>query len=115
MDTRFFPIVNGKDLRATQDFYERLGFEKAYQFPPEGEPDYVSMTRGEASIGMGAGEGGEPFTIWSYVNDVDSLIEDLRQAGVEIVAEPVDQPWGERVAEVRDPAGILVRLANPAS
>ncbi|MCA1736051.1 MAG: VOC family protein [Actinobacteria bacterium] len=58
---------------------------------------------------------GEPFSVWSYVEDVDRIIEELRLAGVEIVAEPVDQPWGERVAEVRDPTGILVHLANAAS
>jgi len=93
MDYRFFPIVNGGDLRSTQEFYQRLGFEKTFQFPLDGEPGYVSMARGEASIGIGAGEG-EPFSVWSYVEDVDRIIEELRLAGVEIVAEPVDQPWG---------------------
>lgn len=114
MEYRFFPIVNGGDLRSTQEFYQRLGFEKTFQFPLDGEPGYVSMARGEVSIGIGAGEG-EPFSVWSYVEDVDRIIEELRLAGVEIVDEPVDQPWGERVAEVRDPTGILVHLANAAS
>ena len=111
MGHRFFPIVNGPDLHLSQAFYERLGFEKVYQFPPEGDPGYVSMQRGEESVGIGAGES---FSIWSYVEDVDAIIDELRQAGMEIVSAPTDQPWGERVAEVRDPTGVLVHLANAA-
>jgi lactoylglutathione lyase len=29
----------------------------------------------------------------------------LRDAGVVILEEPTDQPWGERVARVQDPDG----------
>jgi uncharacterized glyoxalase superfamily protein PhnB len=31
------------------------------------------------------------------------------------VAEPADMPWGERVAQVRDPDGNLVNLGLAAS
>ena len=111
MDNRLFPIVDNNDLVATQGFYERLGFAKTYQFPLEGDPAFVSLSRDGATIGLGAG-GGEPISIWSYVDDVDRLVEDLRAVDIEIVSEPADQPWGERIAQVRDPAGILVHLAN---
>ena len=39
-------------------------------------------------------------------------IERLREAGVEIVEEPADQPWGERVARVHDPDGNLVIIGQ---
>lgn len=50
-----------------------------------------------------------------YVDDVDATTEAARAAGVTVVAEPVDQAWGERVAYVEDPDGNLVMLAAPVA
>ena len=117
MTGRAFPIISVVDLGATRAFYERLGFAQIYQFPSEGEPGFVTMARGDSSIGIGAG-GGDPgsdrFGYWVYVDDVDDAVRELRDAGAPVVAEPADQPWGERVAQVRDPAGNLVHLGAPA-
>ena len=86
----------------------------AYQFPPEGEPGFVTMARGDSTIGIGAGGGEERFGYWVYVDNVDAALAVLRDAGAPVVAEPADQPWGERVAQTRDPAGNLVYLGAPA-
>jgi lactoylglutathione lyase len=43
--------------------------------------------------------------LWLYSDDVDGEIEGLRSAGVEVVKEPANQEWGERMASVRDPDG----------
>jgi lactoylglutathione lyase len=48
-----------------------------------------------------------------YVADVDATLAGLRAAGVPVVGEPEDQPWGERLAGVRDPDGRLVYLGAP--
>jgi lactoylglutathione lyase len=37
----------------------------------------------------------------------------LRAAGVPVVGEPEDKPWGERVARVRNPDGRLVYPRAP--
>ena len=114
-----FPIITVADLSATRRFYERLGFAQAFQFPPDGEPGFVTMERGTSSIGIGAGgTGGTPsgddrFAYWVYVDDVDAALADLEAAGAPVVEPPVDQPWGERVAAVRDPAGNKVYLGAP--
>jgi lactoylglutathione lyase len=115
MSDRAFPIISVHDLPATRRFYEALGFTQTYQFPPEGEPDFVSMERGSSSIGIGAGGASDEdrFAYWVYVDDVDATLEQLRVSGATVVAEPVDQPWGERVAQMRDPAGNLVYLGAP--
>jgi lactoylglutathione lyase len=47
-----------------------------------------------------------------YVDEVDRLVEALRADGVEVVREPADMPWGERVAYVTDPEGNPVALAQ---
>jgi lactoylglutathione lyase len=46
------------------------------------------------------------------VDDVDAMVERLRAAAVPVVLEPVDQPWGERVAYVSDPDENLVMLTR---
>ena len=109
---RSFPIISVHDLPAVRSFYESLGFRQTYQFPPEGEPGYVTMERGASSIGIGAGGAVDEdrYGFWVYVTDVDEHVERLRGEGAEVVAEPEDQPWGERVARIRDPDGNLVYL-----
>jgi uncharacterized glyoxalase superfamily protein PhnB len=42
-------------------------------------------------------------------NDLDGMFERL-EASVEVVQEPMDQPYGIRDCAVRDPAGNLVRI-----
>jgi lactoylglutathione lyase len=70
------------------------------------------MSRAGSSIGIGAvGAAGED-RFWVYVDDVDIAFERLRASGAPVVAQPEDQPWGERVARIRDPGGHLVYLGT---
>ncbi|MEV7018749.1 VOC family protein [Streptomyces sp. NPDC093991] len=47
--------------------------------------------------------------------DCDALFERVRAAGVDVLQEPVDQPYGMRDCAFRDPAGNMVRfLERPA-
>jgi lactoylglutathione lyase len=112
---RAFPIIAVRDLPATRRFYEQLGFSQTYQFPSDGEAGFVTMERGTSTIGIGtAGTADdERFGYWVYVDDVDTALAAIRASGAPIVEEPIDQPWGERVAQVRDPAGNLVYLGAP--
>ena len=114
MSEHAFPIISVNDLESVRGFYEQLGFRQTYQFPPEGEPGFVSLERDGSTIGIAArGDGdGDRFAIWVYVEDVDGVVEELRGVGGPILAEPEDQPWGERMARVRDPAGNLVYVAT---
>jgi lactoylglutathione lyase len=112
-----FPILSVADLRATREFYERLGFEQTYQYPPDGEAGFVTMTRGSASIGIGAGgaRDDDRFGYWVYVEDVDDAFDQVVATGAPAVAPPEDHPWGERIARTRDPAGNLVYLGAATS
>lgn len=106
-----FPIISVRDLPAARSFYEQLGFSQTFQFPPDGEAAFVTMERGTAAIGIAAGGADEEaFAYWVYVDDVDEVVARLRAAGTVIVAEPRDEPWGERVATVRDTHGNLVHV-----
>lgn len=114
MSDQAFPIISVEDLSGTRAFYEALGFAQTYQFPLEGEPAYVTMSRGTSSIGIGAGDAADQdrLGIWVYVDDVDRTFERLRTLGASAVTEPQNQPWGERVARIRDPGGNLVYLGR---
>jgi catechol 2,3-dioxygenase-like lactoylglutathione lyase family enzyme len=46
-------------------------------------------------------------------DDVDASFVKVRDAGVEIVQEPMDQSWGTRDFAVRDPSGNLIRVEQP--
>ena len=48
-----------------------------------------------------------------YADDVDEAVAMLREAGVRVLAEPIDQPWGERMAYVEDPDGNPVMITAP--
>ena len=112
MSNDAFPILSVDEMLATQSLYQQLGFRQAYRFPPEGDPEFVTMNRGGSTIGIGRRRtpSEEAFGYWVYVDDVDRALAALRESGAPTVAEPEDQPWGERVARTRDPAGNLIFL-----
>jgi uncharacterized glyoxalase superfamily protein PhnB len=47
-------------------------------------------------------------------DEVAAAYERALREGAEAVAPPQSKPWGQEVAYVRDPDGILVELASPA-
>ena len=49
------------------------------------------------------------------VDDLDGLCARWKQTGGQIIDEPEDRPWGERMAVVRDPDGHLVCLVQGRS
>ena len=118
MFQELFPILTTGDLPGALGFYrDLLGFEVSYRFPPDGEPAYVALDMGRSHLGIGAStdgtipDGGR-FTLWVYADDCDAAVEHLRGHGVRVLAEPADQPWGERMAEVADPDGNRVIVAS---
>ena len=100
-----FPVITVPDLPAALAFYTGgLGFTEHYRFPEEGEPVFVTLRLGTSELGIGAGATAG-YELCVYADDCDEATARLRAAGAEIVAEPADQPWGERLARAVDPAG----------
>ena len=122
---RAFPVVFAQRVAATARFYETLGFEQHFQLPPDGEPGYVGLRRGAYEVAVVAAEwprqqydasvaDGVRFEMFVYVDELDRIVEELRAGGAEVLREPADMPWGERVAYVTDPDGNPVALAQAA-
>lgn len=121
--SQLFPIVATKDMEATLTFYrDLLGGTVVYEFPgPDGAVVYAGLDLGSSHLGIGftpdlpGATTPRPMSLWVYVDDCDAAIDHLRSAGATVIEEPADQPWGERVARVRDPNGNEVILGQHAA
>jgi lactoylglutathione lyase len=127
MVSRAFPVVYASDVERAARFWELLGFSRHFQLPAEGEPGYVGL-RCDASAaelavtsvewakdryGLAMGDGAR-FEMYIYVADLDGLVRRLADAGVPVLRDPEDMPWGERIATVADPEGNPVALCQQA-
>jgi len=115
-----FPILATRDLPRLRDFYGRaFGGVVSYEFTDDGRAVYVSLTLGSASLGIGSDldmperAAGDRVALWFYVDDVDAAFAEFLASGGTQERAPSDMPWGERVAQGRDPDGNLVNLATP--
>ena len=122
MFTAAFPILTGPDLPRALGFYrDLLDATVTYQFPAEGDPVYVALQLGDSHLGLGhdpevvADAPGQRAAMWVYADDCDAAIDRLRAAGVRVIGEPEDQPWGERIARVLDPDGNEVIIGARAA
>jgi lactoylglutathione lyase len=121
-----FPILVTDDVPRMVTFYrDRLGFVESYRFPTEGQPAFVVLRLGVAQLGFGTSDGaslhgraraasaGNRIEICVYASNVDDAVTALRSAGALVLAEPADQPWGERAAYVADPDGNPILIVAP--
>ena len=46
-------------------------------------------------------------------DDCDATFERIREAGGEVLQEPIDQPYGVRDCSFRDPSGNMLRFSQP--
>jgi lactoylglutathione lyase len=118
-----FPILYSDDLPRALGFYrDLLGFEETFRFPDDGELEFVALGLEGGQLGLGRADrpayhgrpvrpvSGHRFELCVYTDDVDAAIARLRAAGVPVLREPADQPWGERLAYVEDPDGNPVHV-----
>jgi catechol 2,3-dioxygenase-like lactoylglutathione lyase family enzyme len=75
--------------------------------PPGGDPNAPRQLLDAVEELMAKGVAGRlVFT----TGDCDALFERLRAAGVEVLQEPLDQPYGVRDCAFRDPSGNMLRF-----
>jgi PhnB protein len=56
-------------------------------------------------------DGSSPVVIYLYVENVDSVIERAVLAGAHVLIPVMNQPWGDRVGRIVDPAGHVWNVA----
>ncbi|MBB3663110.1 catechol 2,3-dioxygenase-like lactoylglutathione lyase family enzyme [Prauserella sediminis] len=76
-------------------------------YPPEATPDLTDAERTLIEEMMAKGT-------YAMINlstpDVDAAFAKVQQGDVEVVQEPIDQPYGIRDCALRDPAGNMIRI-----
>lgn len=107
---RFDATISTNKMRQSKEFYmKHFGFKLVY------ESDwYIELIAADLPIGVSftlpQREEGEFFQkglILSFeVDDVDAEYRRLTAAGLEIVQDMADKPWGERSFVVDDPNGV---------
>ncbi len=56
-------------------------------------------------------DGSSPVVIYIYVNDVDAVIGRAVGAGAVVLLPATNQPWGDRVGRIMDPAAHVWNVA----
>ena len=57
-------------------------------------------------------DGSSPVVIYLYLSDPDATIEAAVRAGATVLLPAEDQPWGDRVGRIMDPAGHVWNIAR---
>ncbi len=75
---------------------------------------HAEVRIGDAMVMIGGAGAGEawPAALYLYLPDVDAVYQRALQAGAASVMEPADQPYGDRLAGVKDPFGNLWYMAT---
>jgi len=93
------------DLAVSLEFYRRMGFSPIVSSPP----DYARFEcPGGATFSLhrsGVSPADSGIVIYFEAADLDGTVAALREAGIQFLSGPTDQPWLWREAHLRDPDG----------
>src|SRR5262249_28274414 len=113
--------------RAARFMHEAFGFTLRFTSPdPTGGLAHAQLTHGSALVMLGhTGGGGLRLVkrasslgalhagVYVFVDDVDEHCARARAAGANVLLEPGDQPWGDRMYCAVDPEGQFWMFAKP--
>jgi catechol 2,3-dioxygenase-like lactoylglutathione lyase family enzyme len=109
---RAAPIFPVRDLPASLEYYQRLGFSvREYE---GGGYGFARRDRVEIHLGTPADGDTHParHSAYLWVDDADALAREWLAAGVE-VHMPEDTEWGQHEGAIEDPDGNVVRFGSP--
>ena len=105
------PGMPTRDLRRTFEHYGRLGFTVA-----KNDGGFAILKRDDIELHFALKPGHDPArtATWVYirVEDVDTLYEELKSAGVQDLREPHDTDYKMREIPHIDPDGNLILFAS---
>lgn len=106
-------VIFCADVERSLRFYcDELGLEKR---DAGGDSEVVVPVEGGGSFGLllHPGTPDQTVSLGTFrVDNVDTTIKQLRDAGYRITSEPADEPWGVRLAGVQDPDGHGLALES---
>lgn len=108
-------LLRPSDLERSQRFYrEVLGLAVYREFgPPEHRGLVFFLGHGFLEVsGTSDGQSPGPLQIWMQVRDVRTERDRLAAAGVTIVREPREEPWGLVEMWIEDPDAVRIVLVE---
>ena len=120
MDALGYVVLYVRHLETSVAFYREV-VELTFRLRESGYAEFgtrgtkfalFERARLPGLIGREAAEGGPGGEVVFLVDDADEEAQRLRGLGVEILAGPVDRPWGHRTLHLLDPDGFVVELAQ---
>jgi len=108
-------LLRPADLDRSRRFYrDALGLAVYREFGPAEDPGVVFfLGQGLLEVsGSGPGSSGGPVMLWLQVRDVRAEHARLTAAGVRVLREPVDEPWGLTEMWIEDPDGVRIVLVE---
>ena len=124
------PILNVSNLGESFEWFERLGWEKCWDW---GDPPGFGAVRtgvselflcqdgqggrGRSNLKMTFGPEGDDSAdkgVWMsvWVEDVDAVYRECLEKGLEVTWPPTDMPWNVREMHVRHPDGHVFRISR---
>ena len=126
-----YTIIYVEDVLNTVEFYEKaFGFERGLVVEEESIVYYAELKSGETIIGFASYEMGKMNFDDKYEkitrkgnpvglelvfvdDDVAAATTHAVKSGAELIAEPVEKPWGQTVSYVRSIEGTLIEICSP--
>lgn len=124
------PILNVSNLAQSFEWFEKLGWQKAWDWgsPPtfggvccddseiflcEGGQGGRGSSGLQATFGPGSNEALEK-GVWMsmWVDDVDAVYRRCLEHGIEVTWPPTDMAWNTREMHVRHPDGHVFRISR---
>ena len=92
------------DLRRSVDYYRRLGLQQIVA-----AEDYARFAcpDGDSTLSLERADTvpSSATTVYFECDDLDAAVSRLKESGLRVEHDPIDQPWLWREARLRDPDG----------
>jgi len=123
-------VLGVKDIGQASRFYQTLGFQQQFTLPrADGQLTLAGLTFGASTLLLGRldelhyehevrarkirkGPHGLGVTLTLLVPDLHKVYTAVRKAGLEILLEPIDEFYGDRVFMFLDPDGYEWKIAQ---
>lgn len=123
-----YAILYVNDVEKSIEFYEKsFGFERKFIVP---EKSYGELLTGDTTLSFAVKElalsnlkdgfiesnlAQKPFAmeLGLVTDDVQASVNTALQNGATLVEEPMQKPWGQTVAYIRDIDGFLLEICTP--
>jgi catechol 2,3-dioxygenase-like lactoylglutathione lyase family enzyme len=124
---RLIPILNVSNIEESFAWFEKLGWQKGWDWGDP--PDFGGVSNGEGEIflclnGQGSRGGPMPRHVWdddtggvwmswfvASPAEVDATYQLALEQDLIVTMPPMDQPWGVRECHIRHPDGHTFRVS----